>query len=266
MEKGIDRLKWLGVVTLFYPDREEVERNIDTYRDSLDELIVWDNTPGTNTNDGIAKPLNHAMRKAMAEGFDMLLIMDQDSHWRDFKGYKAAVEALYARQPRTVFTPHIASLDGNSHKEEVSERRLLINSGTVIPLPVLQDIGEADEAAFPLDALDHDIAMRLHKKGHGIVCLGHYELMHSLGQPKRMGPFKLFTPDYNSYRTWSMTRSHIICYRKHRAMMTAADRDFLFKEILLRKFLRIILAEGDKAGRIKAFIKGIIEGCTYKIP
>lgn len=263
--ESIGRLKWLGVVTLYNPDREEVERNMRTYRDGLDELIVWDNTPGISTNDGIAKPLNHAMRQAAAKGYDMLLIMDQDSHWKDFSGYKAAIEALYAANPDRVFTPHITSLDGDTRRERLSERRLLINSGTVIPLPVLQDIGEADEAAFPLDALDHDISFRLQQKGYSITCLGEYELCHTLGQPKRLGPFRIFTPDYNSYRTWSMTRSHIICYRKYRSMMTASDRDYLFREILLRKCLRIILAESDKLSRMKAFIKGIYQGCTYKI-
>ena len=257
--------KWLGVVTLFNPDREQVERNMLTYRDALDELIVWDNTPGIHTNDGIAKPLNHAMRKGISEGYDMLLIMDQDSCWDDFNGYKQTIEKLSGKHPCAVFTPHIESLDGDSHREEISHRRLLINSGTVIPLKVLQDIGEADENAFPLDALDHDISMRLAIKNYEVLCLGRYDLVHSLGNPKRLGPFRLFTPDYNAYRTWSMTRSHIICYRKYHDMMTAEDKDYLYKEILLRKLGRIVFAESDKINRLKAYIRGIYEGCTYKI-
>lgn len=259
------KLKWLGIVTLYNPDRAKVTHNIQTYKDDLDELIIYDNTPGISTNDGIAKPLNKAMHKALVEDYDMLLIMDQDSYWANFRGYKKNIEELCKANPRSVFTPHINSLDGKKHKEHLSYRRMLINSGTVIPISILKDIGEADEKAFPIDALDHDISFRLKQKDYNIICLGEYELEHKLGNPKRLGPFKLFTPDYNSFRTWSMTRSHIICYRKHRQMITAEDKDYLFKEILLRKFFRILFAESDKINRMKAFIKGIFEGCTYKI-
>ena len=62
-----------------------------------------------------------------------------------------------------------------------------------------------------------------------------------------------------------MTRSHIICYRKHKALMTKEDRDYLFQEIIRRKFQRIILAEPDKFRRMAALIRGIISGYTYKI-
>ncbi len=257
--------KWLGVVTLFKPDMPKINQNIHTYKDYLDELIIWDNTPGISTNDGIAKPLNVALHKALTENYDMLLIMDQDSSWKDFECYKNDIEKLYKTHPYAVFTPHIFSLDKETHMEKLSYRRLFINSGTVIPVSVLKDIGEADENAFPLDALDNDMSFRLRQKGYEILCLGEHELFHKLGNTKRLGPFNMFTPDYNSYRTWSITRSHIICYRKHHKIMTAEDKNHLFREILLMKFIRILLAESNKTSRMKAFIKGIFDGCTYKI-
>jgi hypothetical protein len=80
-----------------------------------------------------------------------------------------------------------------------------------------------------------------------------------------MGPFHLFTPNYNRLRTYNMTRSHIICYRKHKPLMTKEDKDYLFNEIIRRKFVRILLAEPDKLGRMSALIRGIVSGCRYKL-
>lgn len=278
----------LGLVTLYNPVPEEATANIKRYINDLDALIIWDNSPlearlretvtaslgdaagkviwnGTGENRCIAPAINFAWHYAVNNHFDLLLVMDQDSQWEAFSSYRQDIEHILATGRELVFTPYIIGCDTFEIKEEEHDKRLFINSGMVIPTEILSAIGGIDEKAFPLDAIDHDIAFSIQENGYKAVCLTRHQLKHSLGYPQQRGPFRLFTPNYNSLRTYSMARSHIICYRKHKSMMNREDKDYLYNEILRRKFIRIILAEPDKWSRMTALIKGIISGCRYKI-
>ena len=259
MENIVFKYKMLGVVTLYNPDIQDVAVNIRKYIAYIDCLIIWDNSPlaagvkqqihhilkdmwhkvvwhGTGENLYIAPAINYSLHYALDHNFDLMLIMDQDSSWNDFLAYRIDVESALSK----------------------------VNSGMIIPIRILSELGEVDEKAFPLDALDHDISYMVREHGYLIVCLTRHILSHSLGQIQRMGFFHIMTPNYNWQRTYSMTRSHIICYRKHKKVLTDEDRQYLYREILIRKFVRIILAEPDKFQRMKAFIKGIFDGLTYK--
>lgn len=272
--------KMLGIVTLYNPDRNEVLQNIGLYLSHIDFLIVWDNSSDSHfdwfdtdkicykwdgTNHCIAPALNYAWQYARSHEFSNVLIMDEDSKWEDFSSYRRTIESLQQDDTTKVFTPYVVGCDTFGITSKFQEKRLFINSGTVIPVEILSSINGVDEDAFPLDALDHDLSLSIIEHGYKTICLTECKLYHSLGYPKRLGPFHLFTPDYNSFRTYQMTRSHIICYRKHHSQMNEDDKDYLFKEILLRKFFRIIFAESDKFNRMKSFLKGIIQGVRYKI-
>lgn len=281
-------LKMLGVVTLYNPNAEETAANIHSYVGGLDMLIIWDNSPleknlktqfqhllgnywekiiwqGTGENRCIAPAINFAWHEAMKEQFDAILLMDDDSKWDHFLAYRQDIEKRMNNGSISVYTPYVVGCDSFSITSEEQEKRLFINSGTVIPTIILTAIGGLDEDAFPLDALDHDLALSIIEHGYKSCCLTKHKLNHSLGYPQRMGLFKIFTPNYNRHRTYSMTRSHIICYRKHKKLMTHEDRDYLFNEILRRKLLRILFAEPDKYHRLIAFFKGIWDGCNYKL-
>lgn len=274
------RKKILGIVTLYNPDKVQALYNIELYAPHLDLLIVWDNSCHCHKDwfqghhykyhwDGknacIAPAVNFAWHYALEHDFDNILIMDEDSRWDDFRSYRNEIEKIEAEGGIHVFTPYVEGCDKFKIESDIHSRRLFINSGTVVPVEILTAVGGVDEDAFPLDALDHDISLSVIEKGYDTVCLTRHKLHHSLGYPQRMGLFRIFTPNYNRFRTYHMTRSHIICYRKHRALMTPTDRDYLYKEILQRKLLRIILAETDKVGKLKAFFKGIYQGLTYKV-
>lgn len=270
----------IGIVTLYNPNKEQALHNISLYAHSLDKLIVWDNSAEchedwftesnisyhwTGENTCIALALNYVWKKAIEGGYKSFLIMDQDSSWVDFKAYREDIEQRMSQGEINVFTPYVNGCDTFETTTETKEKRLFINSGAVIPVEIFSVIGERDEKAFPIDALDHDIAYTLIEHGFKAICLTRHPLKHSIGYPRLVGPLHLYTPDYNAFRTYHMTRSHIICYRIHKQVMTPEEISYFYKEILLRKFLRIILLESDKFQRMKSFIKGIIGGITYKI-
>ena len=276
----MEKMRMIGVVTLYNSHKEQVLHNIMQYAPYLDKLIVWDNSANshkdwslntsvtyhwTGENSCIAPAINYVFDDAKANGFQTILLMDEDSTWEDFPSYRNDIERIMSEGRDMVFTPYVKGCDHFDISKDEQEKRLFINSGTVIPTKILTAIGGIDEKAFPLDALDHDIAFRLIKHGFKVCCLTKHKLNHSLGYPQQMGPFHMFTPNYNRQRTYSMTRSHIICYRKHQAFMTGEDKDYLFNEIIRRKFFRILFAEPDKLGRLTAFVKGIVSGLSYNL-
>lgn len=278
----------LGVVTLYHPSPQEAAENILRYIQDVDALIIWDNSPldanlrqqisgilgaeikkviwyGDGTNHFIAPAINYALHYALKKHFDLLLFMDQDSQWENFASYRNDVERHWLEGEKWVYTPYVIGCDTFTITQNEQEKRLFINSGTIIPTSLLNAIGGIDEQAFPLDAIDHDLAFSIKENGYHAYCLTQHRLFHSLGNPQRMGIFHIFTPNYDRHRTFSMTRSHIICYRKHKALMTTEDSDYLYNEIIRRKIIRILFAEPDKIGRFMALIKGIVSGYCFKI-
>lgn len=278
--------KMLGVVTLYNPDAGVAASNIRRYAAHLDKLIVWDNSPlekdlktsmlalladvsdkiewkGDGDNYCIAKAINYAWHYAQQHDFDLLLIMDQDSQWESFALYRQQIEKYWAEGNNWIFTPYIAGDDRWIITKPLEPRRIFINSGTVVPVNILTAIGGADEA-FPLDALDHDMSYRALKANFQIFCLTCCILYHTVGRPRHSKRLHLFTNDYGRVRTYTMTKGHIMNYRRHRYIMTCYEKRRFFKEIFMWKIIRMVLIEDDKVGRFRMFFKGIRDGVNYK--
>lgn len=279
--------KVLGLVTLYNPEFPNAADNILRYLPHLDLLIIWDNTPlksnvkqkireyitdetdriiwhGDGNNYCIAPAINFAWHYAQENHYDLILLMDQDSQWEDFKSYIKEVKERFQSSQTSVFCPYIPSDDTFEITKEAQEKNIFINSGTVIPTTILNGIGGADEA-FPLDALDHDLSIRVQKAGYKIVSLTKHKLHHTVGNLQKMGPFHLFSPNYSPQRLYSIARSHIIKYRKHKDWLSSSEIKETLKEHYFKQFLRILLAEPQKAKRLKMFFKGIYDGITYPI-
>ena len=94
----MEKLRIAGVVTLYNPTDDDI-KNINTYIDDIDVLYVIDNTEGynnknrlpktkkinyifNNENVGVAKALNIGAKKAIENGYEWLLTMDQDTTFK----------------------------------------------------------------------------------------------------------------------------------------------------------------------------------------
>lgn len=287
MEKMRYRTKMIGVVTLYNPDAQNAAANMKRYIDELDALVVWDNSPlelnckqqlqellgdyfskviwhGTGSNSFIAPAINFVWHYAQEHGFNLVLIMDQDSQWEHFRYYREEIDDLFCSGNIEVFTPYIQGLDFWTVDQDVVPRRIFINSGTVIPLSILDSIQGADET-FALDALDYDLAIRIRKRDYPIVCLTKHVLQHTIGKPKRSSLLKLYTPDYGAARTYSIVSSHILNYRKNRRWMNGYERRKVLKEFLFWKLVRILFAEDEKWSRLRNYLKGIKDGVLFDL-
>lgn len=117
-----------GVVVWYNPDVQEVE-NIKTYLGFLSSLYVVDNSAGDNSalldqlgvgsdrveyipnldNLGIATALNKGCRRALEQGYEWIVTMDQDSCFDavELTKFINAFEAKKLEDPDiAVFTPH----------------------------------------------------------------------------------------------------------------------------------------------------------------
>lgn len=287
----MENIKWnynlLGLVTLFHPNPKEAASNIQKYIGNLDKLIVWDNSPledhlkhqimtllaeesskvvwyGTGDNLCIAPAINYAWHYAEEYGFDMLLIMDQDSRWDNFAGYRRQVEEYWREGRKWVFTPYFEGYKFSAEEKPVHQLRVFINSGTIIPTKILTTVGGADEC-LPLDAVDNDLAIRIQKVGFSVVCLTSFTLHHKLGTPSYTRLLHLKTPNYNAQRTYSIARGHMINLRKHHKWLTTDEIKYALKVFYWRRAILIILNEDDKWNRLKMLVKGTIDGLRCKI-
>lgn len=284
MESNLTHPRLLAVVTLYNPEVRHLAQNIQSYLHAVDRLLVCDNSPlekhvreellplvscpekivwhGDGTNRCIAPAINRAWRMMQAEGLDLLLIMDQDSQWTDFRAYRTAAEQVFAERPEAgAVAPYVPGTDTWDITAEVQPVRFIINSGTVLSLGALNAIGGADED-FPLDGLDMDLSIRLQKAGLRLLCLTRHALTHHLGQPRRCKWLPLGTNDYGTARTYSITRSHVLYLRRHFGWLTWRERWKVVKEAVIYKPVTILLMEEEKRARMYSYLKGLIHGIT----
>ena len=281
------KYKMLGIVTLYNPNVNEAAENIMRYAPWLDTLVIWDNSPlernvkqqmlpllgniipnviwhGTGENLCIAPAINFAWHHAQEHGFDFLLVMDQDSQWNDFATYRLKVEELWTNNKRLVFCPYVTMPKTAQAAEDITYPRTFVNSGTVLPTTILTAVGGADEA-LPLDAVDHELSIRIQKAGYRIACLNRFVLLHHLGSPFRSKWLPVTTLNYNPFRTYSILRSYIILFRKHWSWFTPREKYITIKGMFFTRLLKILFIEEDKWRKTKSIFKALKDGLTYKL-
>ena len=225
-----------GAVVLYNPDKDVVE-HINTYLHFLERLYVMDNSTkniefldeikeidkveyiSLNGNQGIAKALKDASEKAIAEGFNWLLTMDQDSKYptEDFKYIKDFIESKDISKVGCIGINYNGSnwTDKDDNKTQYEEVNFNISSGMLINLEAYQQVLGFREELF-IDLVDFDICLQFQEKGFKIILFKNIILEHNLGE-MYLGKF-LFkkvlihshTPlrYYYIYRNYSYLKKH----------------------------------------------------------
>jgi len=180
-----------GVVVLFHPDAERLRAALPSYS-GVAKLYVVANSPATDLaldhpnlellqnpkNLGIAAALNQAARRALDEGYNWLLTMDQDSKFLG-DGFAQLVQALSLLPPKTaVLGPDY--LNQGRRADRPRPVRLLIQSGSLVHLPTWQVLGGFDEALF-IDGVDHDYCLKARARGYAVCEWPQSRLEHALG-------------------------------------------------------------------------------------
>jgi rhamnosyltransferase len=216
----------LGVVVTYYPNREFLLPLIERLGQQCREVLVVDNTPAgedlmfaaagetlmragncravrLGRNAGIAHALNVGIDVACKEGFDYVLLSDQDSLPTEHMvaGLVAAACAMNARgkpvgavgplirdlvtgidypfqapMPGRLFYGHRYPTTGEPHVASSS----IITSGKLIPASAIKEIGGMMEELF-IDHVDVEWCHRARARGYEVIGTGDAVLCHRMG-------------------------------------------------------------------------------------
>jgi hypothetical protein len=274
-------MKLLAIVITYFPDVEELRRNILQYIEQVDKLIIWENTPkdfaseykielpqypekiivnGTGKNEFIAYPLNKTIKWAKTEGFTHLLTMDQDSCFEEgvFKKYVqtiAATEAsdigIWGANPNNMYNAETPIL-------EVPQ---CITSGTIYPLSVFDKIGLFRED-FAIYVVDIEFGIRARKYGYKTVVVPAATLRHTFGRPTKT-IFGYTSSNYSPFITYLIIRNTIVTWIEYPDHFKV--RKGFIQYTILYRILAIILHEKQKWKKLKAIAWGICDGIRRKM-
>ena len=227
--------KLAATVVLYIKDKQklsELVQNILSYSSFVRKVYIVDNSSFDNgeiakkipnsvyipnlRNLGIAKALNQGCEKALQDGFEWILTMDQDSSFRaeELNNFLQLCETYYSENEniksfapeqndtgkniipiskwirfnilspikRKIFRlpPRKVILEQKAPTEYVN---FVITSANIINLPAWEKVGKFDEELF-IDEVDHDFCVRLKIKGYEIVKFNTCVVDHTLGHPK----------------------------------------------------------------------------------
>lgn len=215
-----------------------------------------------NTNSGLAHALNIGLRKAIAAGYQLAFLFDQDSVVSP--GFFIAMEAAFISAEQEL-PRELAALGPRIEHPETgrtmpfrvfnrlfrrSNRKLgpgslfyeadfLISSGSLLSLTAVQDIGFMKEAYF-IDNVDLEWCFRARAKGYSLAGTDHAVLLHRIGEPGsnplvKMGLLTRHPPQ----RSYFTTRNRLHLYRMPYAPLGWKLRDgvrFILKTLVLLVF------------------------------
>lgn len=272
-------------IVLYNPDIDRLIVNIEAIEKQISHIILVDN--GSNNieavkkiingnskillienfeNKGIAKALNQIVEKSI-ECFsaDWVLTLDQDSVCQPelIDNYKRFLDLEKAG----MLTCHIEdrNFKFEEEKKNVNNVELVdfcITSGSLINTVAWDSVGSFDENMF-IDKVDTDMCWSLIENGWRIYQISYVGILHEIGNNTSRKNFFGRTPvifNHSSFRLYYIVRNGIYCARKHPQNKNA----FGMYRSSYRRILLCLVYEKDKFAKLKAGIKGIIDG--HRIP
>ena len=274
----INKKKILVGIVLYNPNLSRLQQNIDAVAHETDSILLVDNASKNvnkiaifakdkkiklicNTeNKGLPRVFNSMISYAQENGFENLLLLDQDSvfHKKAIEYYKEYISSNYV----CIVPKIIQRLDeyekkfGEKEKSE-TEVEFAINSGTLINLKILPPNIRFNEKLF-VDCVDFDFFIQLRKRGLKILKVNKIKLLCDLGNLSvhHFHHIDFFANNYSTFRLEKQARDRVIFLFKH-------FRNPLAKEVFLHSalgYLMILMFEKQKIAKIFAVSKGLVKG------
>lgn len=243
------------------PDSLEPLRRFASENASLVQLIE------SPDNVGIAAALNRAAERAVAQGFDWLLTLDQDSLCRPDL-VSRLLEAWERHADRTVAVVVPYSREGGMTappRRDVGpweELRWIHTSGNLIRVDALARIGPFREEFF-IDQVDYDFCLRTRRAGFRIFRVNDAVMEHHLGNRTQARLFhrSVACLNYSPARRYYQTRNA--------AVLIVEARDWDFAKACIdsnvRELAKVILFERDKRAKIAAMLSGLRDAARGRL-
>ncbi len=288
-----------GLVVLFQPDPAFIS-NLHTLLAQLSPLLVVDNGSGAETcqtlekeawanpslqtqfnqsNLGVAAALNQGFQWALDQGFDHLVVFDQDS--LPASDMTAQLLAAYRAQPAperiAILAPQIRDAVTGERITYLKKRgafsmqrvscqtgtlediSLVITSGSLNNLAAYRELGGFREDFF-IDYVDTEYCLRAQANGYRIAVACNAVLYHRLGdqQRKRIGSLTLRPTFHSPLRWYYINRNRMVMYASYTLKFPHwALYDFM---VGAYAFLKMLLYEDQKLRKVLAVMMGIFDG------
>ena len=262
----------LAAVVVFYNPSEENIENINNYIGSINRLYVVDNSDDDNiriestnkieyiklnSNKGIAYALNVGAKKAIDEGYDFLLTMDQDSKVTSeiVNGMKDYLENHDTKKIGLVSPYQDIDAKDDKKNKDVEDMIEVMTSGNIINLKAYEEIDGFKDWLF-IDCVDTDYCMNLHKHGYKVLRLNNIVMKHELGN---LVVHKLFGKEYPCYNHNPIRRYYIVRNNMYICDMYGnmyPDYCAWLKRVQKGQVKRILVFEKNKFKKLKMMLKG----------
>lgn len=260
-------MKIAAIIVLYNPD-QTVIKNIRTYSDKVDYVILIDNSSINNAslfdnsffylslckNYGIAKALNIGIEKARELNCDWVLTMDQDSQFVNniIEVYKNYLLRRGGKDKIAILSPHYL-FDRNKLKKcpYDKEIKLTMQSANLLLVKAFDSIGKFNEQMF-IDGVDYDYCFRARKKGYKIIYCHDALIQH---QPAKTCSFNIFNLTILKYGIAPPIRY----YYQARNLMYLAIHYFSGKMFVLLswKLFKILFFFPQKMRYLSFFFNGL---------
>jgi rhamnosyltransferase len=269
----------LAIVVTFFPDKELLEKNILAFIDNVDKVLVWENTPkdkklkyryledskveycGDGIN-SISHALNYAWHYAVKKGYNYILTMDQDSVWKNFKGFLE--KTVYDRAcPKGIWGPAIVANEENVTLEnKIIVTDVTITSGMLMDVDLITKVKGWNERFF-IDCVDNEFCLKSQKMGIKIYQLRFTDiyLLQHYGKPHivHFGKYYSTLRNDTSQRLYSIFKSHIMLFRlfAHNKKLR-----YDFNKYWVKKIKWIFFFENNRFEKMLAILRGIFAGIS----
>lgn len=267
----MNKIKLASVVVFYNPSEENI-KNIDLYKKEVDKIYVVDNTDDkviriNNTpkieyikigeNKGIAYALNIGAKKAIEDGYEWLLTMDQDSKMTEDILIKMKDFLIHTKEKKIGLISPYQDIDSkeeiaNGDYEDMIE---VMTSGNIINLEAYKKINGFKDWLF-IDCVDTDYCMNLHKHDYKVLRLNRIIMKHELGN---LVVHKLFNKEYPCYNHNPIRRYYIVRNNLYiNSMYNDIYPEYCKRLLRIQKgqVKRIIVFEKNKFQKLRMMYKG----------
>jgi len=214
-------------------------------------------------NHGIAYALNVAAALALADGFDYLLTMDDDTVAPPSM-VTQLVNYLFALPDFNRVAIISANQTTNNHVELISEVFFTMTSGNLVNLAAYRLIGPYANELF-IDHVDHEYCIRAVSLDYRIIVANAVYVSHRLGEKKtvRLLNRRLNFISHSPLRLYYTVRNSVYILRKYAFSQSAAC--LLVMNSTIKEIIKSVFFEDKKNVRIAYMYRGCKDGLSGRM-
>jgi rhamnosyltransferase len=266
-----------AIIVTYHPDPTLLQTLTEKLSPQVGKILTIDNTIN---NVGLGEAYNTGINWAKKNGFEYVLLFDQDSCPADnmvsellkahqkisSENKKIAVVGPNHIDARTNAPAYAAQLEGCTikkcycSKDEYISATHIISSGSLIAIKNIETIGEFDAGLF-IDYVDIEWGLRAHSKGYLSYYICPAVLYHRLGD-NLVRIFGRYVPFYNPLRCFYTFRNSVLLCKK--SYIPLGWKLYITYQNLQR-FLLYIVRSPTKLKHIRMMFLGICHGLLGKV-